>query len=750
MALKRRDFLLFLGAGAGAVALNPLQQPRQSTSPLGMGSAIAQETSSPKFTPVRGPMPVSVGPAARDASAASREVADYRQFTIADDVVLPEGYTYDVLVAWGDQVGQSDRFGYNNDYISYVETRPGQGFLTINHEYISAKPWSQTYQQVIGESLPFAEVRAVAQTKEDGEIDAFSLPDTDPLKQQIRAISLAGQYDQGLSVISVRQKPDGSWERTYSNADRRISGITGLEDGNYLKATGPAVLIFQKTSGQGYFDGLGDRIIGTHQNCAGGTSPWGTVFSAEENFQGEVAEPVYADGTSFSPSTTPFTWITEEGEIEDIAGQGNVLGYQGNKYGWMVEIDPANPNDYGTKHTWLGRFRHEAVGIRAVADKRLAMYSGCDRRGGHLYKFVSSGTIRDPQDQTNSQLLSAGMLYAAKFNANGTGRWIALQADTPVEPDLPSVHAGGMITLPQRPEGGVAKVTDDAAIQAFKQQFKTLGDLYTGSPEEKQGAILIDAHYAANAAGATCTARPEDTDIALNGTLFITFTSGSPSDSDGSPDARIFKGPQGESPYEYGWVMRLDEDGDDPAAMTFRWAIFATGGEPADGGLGFANPDNIEFDAKGNLWLVTDMSTDKHNKAIPAGRLDSEGKAISQSNLRGLFGNNSIWYLPTSGPDAGEAYMFGYGPMDCEMTGPFFSPDQKTLFIAVQHPGEYNGMRQNMASETREFSLKTTAGQEFVQSRQVPLGSNWPGKQANDPPKPAVITIRRGDGATLS
>jgi hypothetical protein len=695
-------------------------------------------------------MPVSVGPAARDASAASREVADYRQFTIADDVVLPEGYTYDVLVAWGDQVGQSDRFGYNNDYISYVETRPGQGFLTINHEYISAKPWSQTYQQVIGESLPFAEVRAVAQTKEDGEIDAFSLPDTDPLKQQIRAISLAGQYDQGLSVISVRQKPDGSWERTYSNADRRISGITGLEDGNYLKATGPAVLIFQKTSGQGYFDGLGDRIIGTHQNCAGGTSPWGTVFSAEENFQGEVAEPVYADGTSFSPSTTPFTWITEEGEIEDIAGQGNVLGYQGNKYGWMVEIDPANPNDYGTKHTWLGRFRHEAVGIRAVADKRLAMYSGCDRRGGHLYKFVSSGTIRDPQDQTNSQLLSAGMLYAAKFNANGTGRWIALQADTPVEPDLPSVHAGGMITLPQRPEGGVAKVTDDAAIQAFKQQFKTLGDLYTGSPEEKQGAILIDAHYAANAAGATCTARPEDTDIALNGTLFITFTSGSPSDSDGSPDARIFKGPQGESPYEYGWVMRLDEDGDDPAAMTFRWAIFATGGEPADGGLGFANPDNIEFDAKGNLWLVTDMSTDKHNKAIPAGRLDSEGKAISQSNLRGLFGNNSIWYLPTSGPDAGEAYMFGYGPMDCEMTGPFFSPDQKTLFIAVQHPGEYNGMRQNMASETREFSLKTTAGQEFVQSRQVPLGSNWPGKQANDPPKPAVITIRRGDGATLS
>lgn len=144
--------------------------------------------------------------------------------------------------------------------------------------------------------------------------------------------------------------------------------------------------------------------------------------------------------------------MTAEGEIEDIAGQGNALGYQGNQYGWTVEVDPANPNDFGTKHTWLGRYRHEGYGIRAEAGKKLCVYSGCDRRSGHFYRFISAGTVRDPKSKTNSRLLEDGMLYAAKFNPDGTGSWIALKADTPVNPDLPSAHVGGMITLPNRPE----------------------------------------------------------------------------------------------------------------------------------------------------------------------------------------------------------------------------------------------------------------------------------------------------------
>lgn len=750
MAIKRRDFLLFLGAGAGTLALQPIaRNGQQSVGVLGKPALAqtetAQATTSLPFRPIQGPMPLAI-----DGSDRSKQLSDFSRFVVQDDIVLPEGYTYDVVISWGDRVGENDHFGYNNDYVTLIETAPNEGYLVVNHEYVSAKPWKQSYQQVIGKALPFDEVLAAIQATPEGEIDAFSLPDSDPLKAMVYEISKAAQYDAGLSVISIRKQADGTWQRTYANTDRRISGISGLEDGNYLKVTGPAVAVFRKTSGQGYLDGLGDRVIGTHQNCAGGTSPWGTVFSAEENFQGEVPEAVHADGTSFPPSAKPFSWTWEEGEIEDIAGQGNALGYAGNKYGWAVEVDPANPNDYGTKHSWLGRYRHEAFAFRAESGKSLAVYAACDRRGGHVYKFVSQEVVRDPQDKANSRLLEQGMLYAAKFNPDGTGSWVPLTLDTPINPDLPSVHIGGMIPLPNpdRTAGGFIKVEEDAAIAAYTQQFKTLGDLYVGSDEEKQGAILIDAHFAANAAGASCTARPEDTDVSADGTLFIAFTSGSPSSSDGSPIASIFQGPNGEAPYEHGWIMKLVDDNADPAAMTFQWELFATGGEPAEGGLGFSNPDNLMFDAQGNLWMVTDMSTDKHNQPIPS-RTKEDGSAVSQSDLRGLFGNNSMWFIPTSGSNAGEAYLFAYGPMECELCGPHLSADGQTLFIAPQHPGEFSGIRQDMASETRQFAMKTVQGEEFTQTREVPIGSNWPGKGANDPAKPSVVAIRRIDGRSL-
>ncbi|GAB4379075.1 MAG: PhoX family protein [Elainellaceae cyanobacterium] len=741
MAVKRRHFLMFLGAGAGSLALQPFTRNSSQPSLAIFGKpAAAQTTSSIPFRPVQGPMPLMA-----DDSDRAKQLSDYSQFIVVDDVVVPEGYTYDIVAAWGDPVGNS-RFGYNNDYLSFVETGENEGYLTVNHEYISAKPWIQTYDQVIGQPLPFEAVAATVETAGEDGINVFALADSDPIKTAIAEFSKECLVDLGISVISIRRESDGRWVRTNSNADRRITGVSGLEDGNYLSATGPAVAIFRKTSGTGYIDELGDRVIGTFNNCSGGTSPWGTVFSAEENFQNFVPEGVHADGTSLDPAEKAFTYNDEE-----TLGLGNPFGLAGNKYGWMVEVDPANPNDYGVKHTWLGRFRHEAVAIRAESGKKLAVYSGCDRRSGHVYKFVSAGTIRNPQDKANSGLLADGMLYAAKFNADGTGSWIPLEASTAVNPDLPSIHLGGMITLPNpdRAAGGFVKVEDDAAIATYKQQFATLGDLYTGSDEEKQGAILIDAHFAANAAGATCTARPEDTDLAPNGSLFIAFTSGTASGSDGSPDNRVFVGPNGETEWEYGWIMRLDEASNDPAAMTFTWELFATGGEPAEGGLGFANPDNLEFDSNGNLWMVTDMSSDKHNRAVPAGRVDSEGQPLSQSNLRGLYGNNSVWYMPTSGPNAGEAYLFGFGPMDCEMTGPFITKDLRTLFLAAQHPGEINGTRIDMASETREYAMKTTDGQEFIQTREVPIGSNWPGKAANDPPKPAVVAVRRLDGQPL-
>ena len=664
-----------------------------------------------------------------------RQTSEYSRYAVMDDVVVPEGYTYDVIAAWGDPVGDS-RFGYNNDYLSFVPTGPDRGYLTINFEYISGGTWMQTYPLVIGKDLPFEAVKAAAAATE-GEINAFALADDDPLKAQIIDIAKEGLIDQGLGVITIQRDRTGRWQHVPSAADRRITGISGLDDGRSLKATGPAIAVFTKPSKMGYDDGLGEQIIGTFQNCSGGTTPWGTVLSAEENFQAQVPEPVMADGSSMDPSHTPFI-ITDS----KVDGRANVFGLAGNKYGWMVEVDPANPNDYGTKHTWLGRFRHEAVAVRAEANKPLAVYSGCDRRGGHVYKFMSQDTVRAPQAKSNSRLMADGMLYAAKFNPDGTGEWIPLEASTAVNPDMPSMIAGNMITLPQRPEGGYYKAESDAAVMEFRQKYATLDDLYEGNAAEKQGAILIDAHYAANAAGATATARPEDTDLSADGTLFIAFTSGSPG-GDGGPDMRVFKGPNGETDYEYGWIMKVVETDNDPSAMTFTWEMLALGGEPAQGGLGFSNPDNLETDRDGNVWMVTDISTSKHNNEVATREGDTD--------LRGLFGNNSVWYIPTSGPNAGEAYMFGYGPMECEMTGPYLSTDGTTLFLAAQHPGEVNGIRQGgTASEMRKFAMKTTAGETFMQDREVPIGSNWPGKGPNDPPKPAVVAIRRLDGGTLT
>jgi uncharacterized protein len=740
MTFNRRHFLIFLGATATTTACGIRfgQPPSTGGNPFSPGVKLA-------FQSVKGPMPLAV-----NALASDRQMTEFSQYEVVDDLVLPEGFTYDVIASWGDKVGDS-RFGYNNDYLALIETSADEALLSVNFEYISAVPWQQTYEQVIGKSLPFQDVdqavKAATQAIKGDQVpglNAYALAEGNPIKEQIKTICKEGLIDQGVGVIALRRSPGGKWARSQSAAERRITGISGLEDGRYLKTTGPAVAIFQKIKGQGYVDKLGDKIIGTFQNCAGGTTPWGTVFSAEENVQVQVPEPVYADGTSFDPGDRPFN-ITDE----ELTGMGNVFGLAGNKYGWIVELDPANPNDYGTKHTWLGRYRHEAVGVRVVAGKPLAFYSGCDRRGGHLYKFVSKAAVIDPKDKANSNLLRDGMLYVAQFQADGTGRWLPLAPTTAIAPTLPTFLSGVMLPLPQRPEGGIFKADDDAQIVAFQQKYKTLGDLYVGNDAEKQGAILIDAHFAANAAGATCTARPEDTKIAPDGSLFIAFTSGGISKDDGSPDIRIFKGPNGSTAFEFGWIMRLVEDGNAPEAKTFTWKMAATGGEPAIGGQGFSNPDNLAFDGQGNLWMVNDMSSDKLNREVLANRRE-KGVPITPSSLRGIYGNNAIWYIPQSGEGAGQPHLFGIGPMDCEMTGPCFTTGDRALFLSIQHPGEVNGTRKDMAAEMRQFAMHTTDGTEFMQTRKVPIGSNWPSKQANDPPKPSVVAIYPASGGTMS
>ncbi|NJL82620.1 MAG: DUF839 domain-containing protein [Chloroflexaceae bacterium] len=742
MTHSRRDFLLFLGASALSTGIG-LASNRKSTSlaePISSPDPTSSTAQAPPITLRASQSPLPLNKQLSD----TEQMAAHRTYEVLDDLVLPPGYTYDVIGAWGDRVGDS-RFGYNNDYIAIVETSPTEALLAINFEYISPKIWLDTYQAVLKQSLPIKE--ALTALGGGAALNVAALADSDPLKAQLQAIAKEGLIDMGIGIISVRRREDGAWERTYSPQDRRITGISGLEDGRYLKATGPAVAVFSKANKLGYDDGLGEKIIGTLQNCAGGMTPWGTTFSAEENFQTQVSEPVLADGSAASPEYN-LLYLSRT----NLDGLGNAFGLAGNKYGWMVEVDPSDPNDYGTKHTWLGRFRHEAVALQVTAGKPLAVYSGCDRRGGHLYKFVSQDSVSDPKDKANSRLFENGTLYGARFNPNGTGRWIPLTPETAIDPVLPSQivpddREGVQLVLlpnPDRRQPEPVGVTSDDGIRTYKSKFRTLGDLYSGNSTEKQGAILIDAHYAATAAGVTCTARPEDTEIGPDGQLYIAFTSGS-SDREGGPDRAVFAGPKGEVPYEYGWIVRLEEADSEPGALSFRWEKFALGGEPAQGGAGFSNPDNVSFDPQGNLWMVTDISTGSHNAPV-----ERRFENMPQRQLLGVFGNNTTWMLPTSGPNLGEAYPFAIAPMETETCGLCFAPNGKTLFLAIQHPGELNGQRQGGAAEKRNIVLKTTSGQEFLQERQVPLGSNWPGKTPNDPPRPAVVAVRRLDGSEIA
>ncbi|MBE9028743.1 DUF839 domain-containing protein [filamentous cyanobacterium LEGE 11480] len=710
MSLKRREFLMFMGAACSTAALPACRTLRSHS---GQIATATTTKSGVGFNPVQGPLPLETS-----AVEIAQQVKQLAQYVAPDDLLVPEGYSYQIIGSWGDKIGDS-RFGYNNDYLSFVETSPNKGFLSINFEYVSTGVWLQTYEQIIGSKLPLEEI---LQQVGQQAVDAFALPPDIPLKQQIATICEAALIDQGLGIISIQRNANGQWERTNSTADRRITGVSGLKDGRYAKCSGPARHIFRKKSGQGYIDKLGDKIIGTFGNCAGGTTPWGTVLTAEENFQSQVPEPVYADGTAFAPKTRPASIRPYR-----ISGQGNVFGLAGNKYGWIMEVDPANPQDYGTKHTWLGRYRHEAVGVRVSAGQPIAFYSGCDRKGGHVYKFVSQGKVKNPQDKANSQLLTDGMLYVAQFNPDGTGKWIPLQPDTPVAPVLPSQNIGGKVMLPNRPNGGSVVIDSDAQAKAFAQKYKTLGDLYVGNADEKQGAILIDAHYAANACGGTCTARPEDTEVAPDGSLYIAFTAGTASKNGDGPNQQIFQGPKGEVPYFYGFIMHLTEAENAPDAMTFKWEMLALGGDPAKGGAGFSNPDNLLVDRDSNIWVVTDMGSSHR-----------------------FFGNDGVWMIPSQGPGQGKAHLFALGPMECEVTGPFMSQDQKTLFLSVQHPGEKHGTRKNMAITTAEFTISTPDGKQFKQQRQLPLGSNFPSNQVNQPPKPSVVAIVKDNNKMLT
>lgn len=785
--ISRRELLFFFAGTAGATVLSPLLSGKEA---VGQSALSSANSKSLNFTPVRLPhtleiyqtnksyLPTDLGTGKILDPSSNVKLTSYR---VIDDVVVPPEYERYVIVSWGDKIfsNPEEYVGYNCDYTGFIplSRSADEGYLWINHEYVGF-PISDlapdTPSDLVGFPTAFAPVIG------------RSLPDT-------KNTELLGEflYNMGGTIAKIsRRNPQRRYIVVRDAKNRRLHGLSGLAvnstrtdlrpkdnlpysqvtswgnrsyqkgDQNYLIGTGPAATeVFNLSS-----DGLKNKIIGTAYNCSGATTPWGTILTAEENFQGSsaffvgVTEPVKPDGTQL-------------GYISGTSGEE--FGLVGEKYGWMAEIDPGNPGFRPRKHTYLGRFRHENAALRVEAGEKLIVYMGDDRRGGHTWKYVSRNKVTYPGDKANSNLLTDGALYVAKYKPDGTGRWIPLTLKSPTNPIPPtlissvefaalgSAQRDGRLPLPKR--SGIAGQTESGgsfnldrnnqatALPDYKG--KKLSDFYP-----TQGAILCDAFLAANLAGGTPTARPEDIEVhPVTKEVFIAYTDAAPG-SDGYPDSRIFVvakyNANPDDNQQSGGLYKIIEDSADGTGLTFKWQRLAQGGEAGtEDGAGFGNLDNLAIDGRGNIWGVTDMSTSTHNGfnvgATATQNPIDHNTTGNVSNLTGVFGNNWLFYIPLKGSHAGEVIPFAYGPMRCEITGPTFVGD--TLIVAVQHPGEDCPINDGTLL-SRNIEMLDLNGDVFNQTRTLPRGSSWPsniptadgGKgQRRGIPRPSVIGIRR-------
>lgn len=553
--LSRRSFLKASAAAAGA-ALLPVTLTRAETASIVAAQAA---TTRPAFRPIAP--------------------------TTADELVLPRGYSYNLVRAYGDRIRDNETFGFNADYVAFFpidgldkgynaanhawsfHTRTmssTDGYLSVNHEY--ANPLF-----VHGNTSP---------NKSQNEIDA-----------EKAAI--------GLSIFRVQRQPNGQWKFVDDGLNRRVNGWT------MFQFTGPA-------AGSKALFGS-NQAMGSVGNCAGGTTPWGTVLSCEEN-------------------------VDEYGTPVDKGGSGWDKSYTKEHQGWVIEVDPYDPGAMPRKHTALGRFRHENVAVRVGPTGKVIAYMGDDRNDAGLYKFVSAGTY-NPNDRTaNMSLLENGDLYAADFSA---GKWRLLNYDK-------------------------VQALKDAKTSDGKPVF------------ESQADVLAKASTAYTTVRGTPLDRPEDIEIhPRTGHVYIALTNNTAHGN------------------FHGQIVRLIEKDNNPEGVDFEWDIFATGSATS----GFSSPDNLVFDAYGNLWMVTDISTSRVGKDIYA-----------------FQGNNAMFFFATEGPDAGKAIQFASGPVEAELTGPAWTPDGRTLFLAIQHPGE----------ESRGLDRLT---------------STWPRLPGDSIPRPAVVAI---------
>lgn len=435
------------------------------------------------------------------------------------------------------------------------------------------------------------------------------------------------QAAMGVSVISLRWSAHTGWhQQSPSPYARRIHANTPI------RLAGPAAgHPWLQTAA----DPTGRRVLGSYANCAMGVTPWGTYLTCEENFHGYFGGPAQ-EAASASAAQKRYGTVAGSQWVEwwrfderfDLSRHPN----EAHRFGWVVEIDPFDPASLPVKRTALGRKRQESATCVSTRDGRVAVYMGDDARFEYIYKFVSRDKVRPGGASANADLLDHGTLFVARFDTEGRGHWLPLQ------------H-------------GIEGL--DAA-HGFASQAE----------------VLVLARLAADRVGATPLDRPEW--IAVHphsGEVFASLTNNT---QRGTPGHPATDGANPRSVNTGGQILRWREDGDDAAATTFSWRPFVLAGDPALPGSGaayphadaapFASPDGLHFDAAGLLWIQTDMA----------------GQAMHRGDYAEL-GNNA---LLCANPVSGEIRRFLTGPVGCEITGCTVTPDRRTLFVNIQHPGE--------------------------------------------------------------
>jgi hypothetical protein len=566
------------------------------------------------------------------AAAAQRGLTftELRRIYDEKDHVAP-GYSKQVLVRWGDPLvkgapafdpvaqsatAQESQFGYNNDFMAFLplpvgSTSSDHGLLCVNHEY--------TDPHIMWPGM----------TEDDGgsKLD----------KGQVEVTMAA----QGHSVVEIKKGANG-WEVVADSPyNRRISSMTKI------RLSGPAAgHPLLKTSA----DPSGAEVIGTVDNCSGGTTPWGSVLFCEEG----AADWFGGDATKV-PNPALFE-RAGYGELEDYYGWARFHDRfnvekepnEPNRFDWVVEYDPYDPNSAPVKRTALGRFGHEAATTVLNKDGRVIVYMGDDDYFEYVYKFVSRNTYTANDRAANRDLLDDGTLYVARFNDDGSLDW------------LPLVFGQGPLT----PDNGF----------------------------DNQGDVLIQARKAGDLLGATPMDRPEDVETnPVTGRVYVVLTKNAKRTADQLNPTNT------RAENKWGQIVELLPPGEgseaDHAADKFKWDLFILAGDPAKKEEGakynpavstngwFACPDNIAFDPQGRLWIATDGAPE-------FGIAD------------GLYG------VETTGPERALPKLIYAAPMDAEICGPCFTPDGQTLFLAVQHPAEASETLEKASTRWPDFDDK--------------------------------------------